>query len=282
MTSANGSSALEREERYHDNAAGRLELSDLLVEEPFTANTAFENSICLKEAGNLDGKRILDLGCGAGEAAVYFATRGARVCGTDISEGMLALGRRLAQARGVRVEFLRAPAEKLPFPDEAFDLVYGNGILHHADKALALPEVARVMADDGMAFFIEPLAYNPVIEVYRRLAGTMRSPDERPVRLRDLKLFRRHFGYIRHREVWFFALYLFLWFYLVERAHPSKERYWKKVLKDGHRHRCGVAVAGFLDRIFLGLIPPLRFMCWNTVVVARRPLRAGRGVRQEV
>ena len=262
--------AVLREQQFHDEWAESIDVSDLLVEESFTSPTAFENSYCLEEMGPLDGKKILDLGCGAGEAAVYFAMQGATVCGVDVSPKMLTVVQKLAETRDVQVRTVLAGAEDLPFEDESFDLVYGNGVLHHVDKAAALREVNRILNSSGTAVFIEPLAYNPLIKAYRKIAQNIRTVDETPLRYRDLRLFESLFHSVKHREMWFLSLYIFLWFYLIERAHPSKVRYWKKVINDGHKHRRGIALCKVLDAIALKVFPFLRFWCWNSVITVRK------------
>jgi hypothetical protein len=102
------------------------------------------------------------------------------------------------------------------------------------------------------------------------MARTVRTEDEHPLTLSDLRLFRERFSMVTHREMWLFPLYIFVWFYLVERVHPAKERYWKKVIQDSAKHRRGMAVAAALDRVFLTVLPFLRFLCWNTVVHVRK------------
>jgi SAM-dependent methyltransferase len=79
-------------------------------------------------------------------------------------------------------------AEALEVPDDSFDVVCGSGVLHHLDLAESFPEVARVLHGDGMAMFIEPLGHNPLINAYRRRTPEMRTPDEHPLRVDDLRL----------------------------------------------------------------------------------------------
>ncbi|MDA0321730.1 MAG: class I SAM-dependent methyltransferase [Verrucomicrobia bacterium] len=264
------SSIHDKEEEFHDRWAESIDLDEILVDESFTAETAFENRFCLTQMGDLAGRKILDLGCGAGEAAVYFAKKGAHVVATDLSAGMLDVAARLAEMHGCSIETIKAPAEDLPLDDESFDIVYGANVLHHVDIAKALDETRRILRPNGLGLFIEPLTYNPVINVYRRLADTVRTVDEHPLRLRDLRLFEERFARVEHRETWLCTLYLFIWFFLVERAHPSRVRYWKKAIRDSHKHRAGIGVAQKLDNLLLTALPFLRFWCWNTVVCVRK------------
>jgi ubiquinone/menaquinone biosynthesis C-methylase UbiE len=96
--------------------------------------------------GDLLGRRVLDVGCGTGRVAVELAERGSRVWGVDPSAEMLAEAKARA---GRRVAFKRAAAESLPFRDGWFERAVLRLVVHHLDRASALPEVARVLAPGG-------------------------------------------------------------------------------------------------------------------------------------
>jgi ubiquinone/menaquinone biosynthesis C-methylase UbiE len=271
--SAGGSGALDgrqlREEAFHDEWAAEMDVAELLVRESFEADTALENKYVLEVLGPLRGKRVLELGSGAGEGAVYFALQGADVVATDISQGMLDVAQRLAAHHGVSIQTDKLPAEALSYDDESFDVIYGNGVLHHVDFRKAVAEAARVLKPGGKAVFIEPLSYNPVINVYRHIAKTVRTDDERPFVFADLDEMLPLFGKGHHKEFWLSTLSIFLYFYLVERSNPSEERYWKKVIKDAPRFS---GLFGWLDKLdgVLLKLPALRYLCWNTVIVLEK------------
>jgi SAM-dependent methyltransferase len=92
------------------------------------------------------GTRLLEVGCGAGLAALLAAQRGAQVAAVDASENMLAVAReRLPQA-----DIRQADLESLPFPDNGFDAVTAiNSVFYAADMAAAARELARVAAPGG-------------------------------------------------------------------------------------------------------------------------------------
>ncbi len=255
------------EEAFHDEWARGIDIHEVLVCETFEAPTALENQYVLQQMGELRGKKILELGCGAGEGSVYFALQGAEVVATDISSEMVKLVGEVAQKHGVKVEAQKMMAEAIEFEDESFDFVYGNGVLHHVDFRKAVQEASRVLKPGGKAIFIEPLSYNPVINIYRHIAKTVRTPDERPFRFKDLKEMKPYFCEGHHREFWFFTLFIFIYFYLIERADPAKERYWKKVIKDAPKFSRMFRFLNALDKVFLKILPPLRYLCWNTVII---------------
>jgi Methylase involved in ubiquinone/menaquinone biosynthesis len=258
------------EEAFHDEWAKSMDLDDILVKESFEAPTALENHYVIEQLGDLTGKKVLELGCGAGEGSVYFATKGANAVATDISTGMIAVVHRVAEKYGVTVTAHRMTAEAIDYPDASFDVVYGNGVLHHVDYRKAVREAARVLKLGGTAIFIEPLSYNPVINVYRHIAKTVRTPDERPFKFKDLKEMYSYFGEGYHQEFWFFTLFIFIYFYLIERADPTKERYWKKVIKDAPKFSKMFNFLNALDKFFLKVFPPFRYLCWNTVIVLKK------------
>ena len=272
-TTAEHGERLQREAAFHDEWAASIDPTQTLVDETFTSATAIENKHILEQFGSLRGKRVLDYGCGAAEGGIYFAKQGASVVGIDVSPGMLAAAQRLAAHHGVSIETRRVEGERIPAGDGEFDLIYGNGVLHHVDLSRARPELARILKPDGKGCFIEPLSYNPVIEVYRRIADTVRTPDEHPLSFPDIESFRASFGEVAHREFWLTTLAVFLRFFLWERVDPKKERYWKKIYTDAERLTSFFTPLAHVDAAILGRIPALGRMCWNTVITAARPLR---------
>ena len=98
----------------------------------------------------LEGQSILDLGTGTGLLARQFARQGARVCGTDISEGQIEMARRLAQDESLQVDFAVHPAESLPWTEPAFDVVTANQCWLYFDKTRVIEELRRVMKPQGL------------------------------------------------------------------------------------------------------------------------------------
>jgi SAM-dependent methyltransferase len=262
---------IAREAEFHDRWAAEIDPASALVDESFTAVTALENAYVQRTFGDVRGRRILDYGCGAAEAGVYFAKQGASVVGVDVSPGMLEAAQRLAAHHGVSIETRLVTGGAIPAERGEFDCIYGNGVLHHVDLGAAVPELARVMKPTGIGCFIEPLSYNPAIAVYRRLAEAVRTPDERPLRFRDIRRFEPHFAEVSHREFWLTSLAIFGKFFLVDRAHPSRERYWKKVITDAGANAWWFRRLPELDEVLLSRLPLLSAMCWNTVIRVAKP-----------
>lgn len=104
---------------------------------------------------NLSGKRVLEIGCGAGSHSALFASHGAQVVALDLSfERAKATGEkfRLLGKDAHGSTSLEGDAERLPFDDNCFDIVYSNGVLHHSpDTESAIVELHRVLKPDGLA-----------------------------------------------------------------------------------------------------------------------------------
>jgi SAM-dependent methyltransferase len=266
MTTTDFSERQRNEAVFHDQWAEQVDVATLLVDETFETIAAVENQYVLREFGSLSGKKILDYGCGAGEAGVYLAKKGAEVVCMDVSKGMLNAAHQLAAHHGVHVETRLIVDDRIPAKDLEFDLIYANGVLHHVDLDLAMPELSRILKADGTGCFIEPMVYNPVIEIYRRMATLVRTADERPISFRELKTIRRHFASVRHREFWLSTLAVFVKFFLVDRVHPNHERYWKKIYTDAERIAPLFRPLKRVDDWLLTRVPPLRWLCWNTVI----------------
>lgn len=95
---------------------------------------------------------VLEVGCGLGTDAVNFARRGAHYTGVDLTEASIELVRNRFEIEGLTANLKVADAEALPFADDAFDLVYSHGVLHHTpDTQRAIDEVRRVLKPGGSA-----------------------------------------------------------------------------------------------------------------------------------
>jgi SAM-dependent methyltransferase len=106
----------------------------------------------------LEGRRVLDLGCGLGEYVRAFARQGAEALGCDIELPRLREGRERSIAGGLeRSSFLAAAGESLPFEDQSLDVVVLNEVIEHvADDRTTLREVARVLRPDGRCVIFAP------------------------------------------------------------------------------------------------------------------------------
>ena len=100
------------------------------------------------------GRRVLEVGCGAGTDLVRFARSGAIVSGVDVASSSIALARQNVTLESLKANLLVADGEKLPFRDASFDLVYAHGVVQYTvdDRAL-VRECRRVLKPGGVAVF---------------------------------------------------------------------------------------------------------------------------------
>ena len=101
--------------------------------------------------GELDGRDVLELGCGAGQFGLSLVRAGARVTGIDSSATQLEFARANV---GDAMTFVHGSAETLPFADASFDLVCcDHGATGFSDPRAVVPEVARVLRAGGRFAF---------------------------------------------------------------------------------------------------------------------------------
>lgn len=87
----------------------------------------------------------------------------------------------------LNVSFEVADAHELPYLDGEFDLVFARGVLHHLELEVGISEIKRVLSAEGKVLFGEPLAGNPLIQLYRFMTPNLRTPDEKPLRAKDIQ-----------------------------------------------------------------------------------------------
>lgn len=142
---------------------------------------------------------MLDVGTGTGIFAQAFARRGLRVAGIDSSPEMVAL----AAQHVPEGEFREAPAEALPFPDGAFDLVFLGHVLHELDSPLpALQEACRVASlrvavlewPYRLQPFGPPLQHRLVPQTIENLAASIGCVGVESFRLQHMSYIRLTWG----------------------------------------------------------------------------------------
>jgi len=102
--------------------------------------------------GDVAGRDVLEVGCGAAQCSAWLTSRGARVVGVDLSDGML---RRATRSERARPALVQADARRLPFADASFDVAcsaYG-AVPFVADPERIMQEVSRVLRPSGLWAF---------------------------------------------------------------------------------------------------------------------------------
>jgi ubiquinone/menaquinone biosynthesis C-methylase UbiE len=122
----------------------------------------------------------LEIGAGTGYFSLNLIQAGLvqNATATDISPQMLRTLSRTAKRLGIDVKTKRADAEKLPFKDESFDLVFGHAVLHHLpDLGAAFSEFQRVLLPGGtLAFCGEPSRYGDLLAALPKRGALAMAP----------------------------------------------------------------------------------------------------------
>lgn len=105
---------------------------------------------------SIDGKYILDVGCGMGGASAYYALNGAKkVIGIDIDEKRIRVASSFASAKNVNnISFEVQDASNLPYESNTFDMVVSNDTFEHLYKPdIVVKECYRVLKEEGILNF---------------------------------------------------------------------------------------------------------------------------------
>jgi SAM-dependent methyltransferase len=166
--------------RYHDLAA-----ADYDAKWGIDYGEAGQAQVTGKLAKALGGDparygRALEIGAGTGYFTLNLLRAGVigEAVATDISPGMLETLSASAERLGLNARTIRCEADKLPFPDESFDLVFGHAVLHHLpDLDAAFAEFSRVLRPGGtLAFCGEPSRYGDLISQVPKRAAVALAP----------------------------------------------------------------------------------------------------------
>jgi len=215
------------------------------------AQVANKSSIMVGVAeflGDLNGKHVLDCGCGLGLTTTPLARSGAHVNAFDLSPVSVSVTRERAAFNGVasQVTLTIAAGERLPYADETFDVVFGKAILHHLDVSLGGSELYRVLKPGGKAVFVEPMGMNPVLNFVRdHVPYPNKKPRgaDVPLTYKEIHKWGEPFGQFWYREVQLLSM--------VERGLGFGKK---------------LTALRRIDDVLLKGIPPLRRFCRYVVM----------------
>lgn len=174
----------------------------------------------LNHFGNVQGLRVLDLGCGNGSSSLFFAKRGANVVSIDISEiAIQSLSQFCLENQISNITPIKTSAFDIAKLG-SFDFIFGNLILHHLEPFNCFVEVLKEsLAPGGKAFFHENNAMSDLLIWFRNnIVGKYGIPkygddDEFPLTPKEVEILKRNFDVnIIYPQLAFFglaAVYLF-------------------------------------------------------------------------
>jgi SAM-dependent methyltransferase len=151
------SSARTASRHYWDTeaAAYQAEHGDFLGDADFVWSPEGLREADLSLLGDVAGRTVLEIGCGAAQCSRWLASRGARPVAFDMSSGQLLQARIKAERTGVAVPLVQADATRLPFGDASIDLACSafGAVPFVAEPAMVMAEVARVLRPGGRWVF---------------------------------------------------------------------------------------------------------------------------------
>ncbi len=251
-----------KEAEFHDTLRHEKLKDNSLEFERLTSNYKFysitresQNFVDKFLIKNCSGKKVLDYCCGEGKISIFLAENGADAFGIDISPVSIQNAKAGAKKRGLKnASFFVMDAEKLEFGDNFFDLIICSGVLHHLNIGKAYQELFRIINPGGKVICVEPLAYNPIFQFYRKKTPQLRTEweAEHILKRKDIKLAEKYFGKVEKR---FFHLFVLL-------AIPFRNvPFIFNPLLD---------FLGFIDSLILRL-PLIKWWAWQIVYILSRP-----------
>jgi SAM-dependent methyltransferase len=137
--------------------------------------------------GELEGQKVLEVGCGDGGLSCLMAMCGAQVYSTDLQHARLKRAAELVRHHRLeaRVHLFASDVYVPPLAPGTFDLVVTRSVLVLVDRSRVLPVLTRLMKPGAHALFVENLDGHPLVSAWRRVTGTQGGP----------------FGYFTAREI---------------------------------------------------------------------------------
>ncbi len=259
MTSQDVEARLAKEAEYQNKrSTGQLdEFEERRNKFYFLADSA-RREYAQKIDDMVKGNRVVVVGCADGGVTPLARAGAKKVLGIDISDEAIAKLNAAIADEGLSdvAHAAVGNAEDLDLEPGSFDLVCCTGVLHHLDIESSMRSWSKILDKGGKVIMQEPMAYNPLIAGYRAVTPAMRTDDEHPLVPKDIATMRKYFEKVHVRGYVLTSLGSAFFSYI-----PGMNGVRNVVCR-------GLEV---LDRGLLAVIPPLRYMCWTSVITLESP-----------
>lgn len=196
----------------------------------------YPKEYCFRMVGDLLDKRVLDVGCGEGENAMILARLGACVTGLDVSAGAIGLAKQRAILNHVadRAKFICAPLTAASLPENFFDVIWIDNLLHHVldDLEESVRALLQAAKPGALIICVEPVNLNKTLRKIRFLVPvhTEVTPGERPLERRDLAILRKLIPDLRTTHFHFLGR---LREFVIPNLRYEQAAWWRRRLADG-------------------------------------------------
>ena len=238
-----------RERKFHNelHSSGKARSQNKFYKALHSLNEDFINLLKIKTKS----AEVLDYGCGAGNFAKEISLfQPKKIVAIDISEEAIKKAKEKLEEGNKKIDYRVDNCENLSLESNSFDVAYGSGILHHLNLKKSLDELNRVLRKNGTIVFAEPLATNPIINIYRKFTPNARSPDEHPFKSEDIKLINSIFKNVEIKYYGFLTLVFFLFY-----KSPENSKIFKFL--------------SAIDKIILNT-KYLKFLAWSVLIEAKK------------
>ena len=199
----------------------------------------------------VQSKDVLDYGCGTSNLVEKVSNfKPKKLVAIDVSGEAIKKAKSETKSEESKIDYRVENCENSNLTSDAFDIIYGSGILHHLNLNKSLKELNRILKKGGIILFAEPMATNPIINIYRKFTPKARSVDEHPLVFQDIKLIESMFKNVEVKYYGFLTL-IFFPFY----KSPENSKLFR-------------FISG-IDRMILKT-KYLRFLAWSVLVKAEK------------
>ena len=209
---------------------------------------------------NTLGKKLIVVGCAEGGVTPLARAGAEKVLGVDIAdEPIKRLNENIEKEKISNIaSAVVGNAESLDVPENSFDVICCSGVLHHLDIQKAAESWSNALNKDGLVVMEEPMAFNPIVALYRLLTPKMRTDDEHPLVPADIKLLKKYFNRVDVQGYVLFSIFslFFVYIYKSDELRDKSNKFLEKV-----------------DSFLLKRIKFLNYFCWTSVIVLRDPCK---------